>query len=94
MPHATSYRRNHWRWTRAKTLRRIILAAFANRCVKCGATRKLQINHLYGRDWHPRRVAYYYRWLRYYHEFLLHLIDVRCPKCNRAYKPLPPPDPF
>src|SRR5690349_8209405 len=93
MPHATAYRRNQWRYERRLALRRLVFALLGGRCAECGSTRRLQVNHIYERDWEPRRVASYYRWLRYWREARAKppLVNLLCAGCNRRYEPLPPP---
>lgn len=61
----------------------------------------LQIDHPYGRDWHPKRVSSYNRWLRYRREHQQGLIRLLCRYHNEIIRPKPTaapaslsPDPF
>jgi hypothetical protein len=61
----------------------------------------LQIDHPHGRDWQPRKVASYNRWLRYRREHQAGLIRLLCTYHNETIRPRPlqaaatlAPDPF
>lgn len=65
----------------------------------CGSTDQLQINHLFRREWRPRKLSRYRRNLRYRKEAKAGLLNVLCKQHNEVYRPLPMPtashtDPF
>jgi 5-methylcytosine-specific restriction endonuclease McrA len=70
-------------------LRHEVFNLLGHACVSCGATHALEINHLFGRSYQPRRMNIYNRWLRYRREAHAGLVDLRCPECNQAYVPKP-----
>ncbi len=53
-----------------------------------------ELNHLFKRDWQPRKLSRYRRNKRYLQEARNGWCDLLCPECNRVYRPkLPPPEP-
>jgi hypothetical protein len=54
-----------------------------------------EFNHLYRREWSPRKLSRYRRNARYLREAQAGLGDLRCPACNREYRPVqaPPREP-
>lgn len=62
-------------------------ADLGNECAECGSTHMLEIDHPWGRDWVPRRVASYNRWLRYRREHAQGLIRLLCKECNERIRP-------
>lgn len=77
-------------------IRSMLLQIYGARCAGCGCVEGdcyLEINHIYGRDWKPREVSSYNRWLRYWREAKVGLIDLRCPDCNQRYRPRRDPPP-
>lgn len=59
----------------------------------------LEINHLYGKPYISRERNAYRRALAYWREYWngieagLPELDLRCPDCNKRYRPAPRPDP-
>ena len=51
-----------------------------------------EVNHLYRRDWVPRKRNRYDRNLRYWKEAQQGLVNVLCPDCNCIYRPVPMPE--
>lgn len=57
-------------------------------CDECGDDSDLQIDHPWGRDWTPREVSSYERWLRYAREHQQGLIRLLCRDCNNRIRPV------
>lgn len=53
----------------------------------------LEIDHPFGRDWTPRKVSSYGRWLRYRKEHQQGLIRLLCRYHNEVIRPRPIPAP-
>lgn len=63
-------------------------------CAECGCdlrSKAWEVNHIYGRDWSPRRLSFYRRNLRYWREAQEGLVNLLCRPCNLAYLPKPLP---
>lgn len=56
------------------------------RCAQCGEDCQLEVNHIYGRQWTPRKVASHTRWRRYAREAREGLINWLCRACNNKYQ--------
>lgn len=56
-------------------------------CAECGSTSQLEIDHPAGRDWTPRKVSSYGRWLRYRREHAAGLVRLLCHDCNETIRP-------
>jgi hypothetical protein len=80
----------------ADAVRARIFDFLGPKCSLCGAdlrTCAWEVNHIFKRDWHPRRVNRYDRQLRYWKEAQMHLVNLLCASCNSTYKPSPLPVP-
>lgn len=77
------------RAARANLLKQQLIEFLGGRCEQCGETHDLQINHIYVRDWEPRKVTHYRRVLRYWKEARRHEVNLLCEQCNAVYRPLP-----
>lgn len=66
-------------------------ADLGGECAECNSTVQLEIDHPYGRDWVPRKVNSYNRWLRYRREHAQGLIRLLCKECNERIRPRPMP---
>lgn len=82
-------RDNSTRSRLAQAHRSALFDMLGRQCVECGATSQLEINHIYKREWVPRKIGSYHRQLRYKQEAAMGLLDVRCKACNHDYRPLP-----
>lgn len=87
LTHAQRYA--HSRAQRANLLKQQLIEFLGGRCEECGATHDLQVNHIYQRDWQPRKLTHYRRVLRYWKEALAGEVNVLCEECNGRYRPLP-----
>jgi hypothetical protein len=56
-------------------------------CSECRSTTQLEIDHPWGRDWVPRQVSSYQRWLRYRREHQQGLVRLLCKECNERIRP-------
>jgi 5-methylcytosine-specific restriction endonuclease McrA len=74
---------------RANLLKQQLIEFLGGQCEECGATHDLQVNHIYQRDWTPRKVTHYRRVLRYWKEALAGDVNLLCEACNAVYRPLP-----
>ncbi len=72
---------------RANALRAQLIHDLGGACAECGSTSDLEINHIYGRSWTPRKLTHYRRVLRYVREAREGLINVLCSECNKRYRP-------
>lgn len=77
---------------RAKIRLAALIQQLGGFCVKCGSSTHLQINHIYKTNWVREKRDPSWRVSTYYAEATLGLLNVLCRKCNKKYKPLPPPD--
>lgn len=74
-------------------LKALLFYALGGRCEKCGAVERLEIDHIEGRDWEPRRVGVCQRWRTYWLEFVLACLEqggmlrLLCRWCNAGYRP-------
>lgn len=64
-----------------------LIADMGGQCAECGITYNLTIDHPYGRDWVPRKVSSYQRWLRYRREYYQGLVRLLCAECNNRIRP-------
>lgn len=81
---------------RAEAIRGELFAMLGPECAGCGVDLhgvSWEFNHLYRRDWKPRTLSRYRRNKRYLQEAMEGLGDLRCPECNKAYRPVERPDP-
>jgi hypothetical protein len=61
----------------------MLVDALGGCCAKCGATKKLEINHVDGCTWIQRRVSSHARLLRYLNEYRAGVrLNVLCRSCN------------
>lgn len=81
---------------RADAIRAIIFEVIGQKCATCGATSPLEVNHVFKRDWNPKRLSKYRRNLRYLRELRAGVpLTCLCAACNKEYRPKPwPEDPF
>lgn len=57
-------------------------------CAQCGETTGLEVNHIYGRDYQPKRMSHYNRQRRYLKDALAGEVNALCRECNAAYRPV------
>lgn len=86
---------------RADVLRGKLFEALGPACAECGCSLDgipWEVNHIYRREWQPRKLSKYRRNLRYWREAQEGLVNLMCRECNLAYRPKPGPvvscDPF
>lgn len=73
---------------RANLLKAELIKRLGGKCVQCGSETMLEINHIYGRTWQPRKLTHYRRVLRYRKEAAEGLLNVLCEECNKVYRPV------
>jgi 5-methylcytosine-specific restriction endonuclease McrA len=78
-----------WESARADKLRAKLFELLGRCCAECGDTFQLEVNHIYRRDWQPRKLSKYRRNLRYLREAKEQLVNLLCRSCNASYRPLP-----
>jgi len=66
----------------AELRRELLIIEMGGRCQSCGAKQKLEIDHVNGRDWEPRKVNRWVRIARYWREFHEGKLQLLCRKCN------------
>jgi hypothetical protein len=69
-------------------LRAQLFAMLGGRCEECDETVNLEIDHPWGRDWVPRKVASYNRNLRYLREAREGKVRLLCHDCNMTIRPV------
>jgi len=79
----------------ADRIRAQLFADLGPLCAECGidlTTTDWQVNHIYKRDWSPRKRSRYQRHLRYRKEAERGLVNLLCKRCNEeVYRPVPMP---
>ena len=81
-----------YRMRLADQVRDRIFAIIGQECEECGERVGLEVNHVYRRDWTPRKVNRYRRALRYWRELQAGVaLTPLCRSCNSTYRPLPHP---
>lgn len=78
----------------AKRRRNDLVMLLGGVCVECGATTKLEIDHVNGRDYDIRRLCPSARVSRYWREYREGIpLTVRCKECNTRRGDPRPPEP-
>lgn len=77
-------------WRRRLTLIDLLAEKCGGKvCARCGADGPLEIHHIYGRSWHPRKTSSTMRLRIYLQEAERGLLSLLCPDCNAVTKPVP-----
>ncbi len=71
----------HASWAQRKRLE--LIERLGGKCVKCGATEDLEIDHIDGRTWDSKAYSQKGRVIRYWREFAEGLLQVLCGPCNK-----------
>lgn len=74
------------------TIRASLFEIYGPDCAECGRTltnTAWEVNHIWQRDWTPRKLDFYRRHLRYFREAQKGWINLLCSDCNNTYRPRP-----
>ena len=83
-----------YRSARAGVIREHLFEMLGPVCAECGCdltTTAWEVNHVYRRDWKPRKLSRYRRHLRYLREAKVGDVNLLCSDCNQVYRPKPRP---
>lgn len=79
----TRARRSAARHERAKARHRELVKLLGGRCAECKSTHRLEIDHVDGREWRSKSLAFRDRVARYWREYKSGVyLRVLCRKCN------------
>lgn len=81
-----------YRMALADKVRARIFDVIGWECEVCGERHGIEVNHVYQRDWTPRKINKYRRALRYWRELQAGVpLTPLCKTCNGTYRPRPWP---
>ena len=90
----TKTRRTQWQTLKQGLLRLELIKRLGGKCQHCGATENLEVNHIYHKEWSPKRVNSAKRLRLYLKEAEEGLVNLLCEDCNKKYKAIDPEQPF
>ncbi len=76
--------KNNWMYSRAREMRRDLIAKLGGKCADCGTKHDLVFDHIYGKDWQANKLNRYHRMLIYVREEKEGKIQLLCKSCNSS----------